>query len=114
TAPQAAPNDTGTLIAALDWHATHQPERVHIRFHEDEGEGATISYRELLDGATQMATGLQARGITKGDPVVLMLQTGPDYFYCFFGVLLAGGIPVPVYPPARAAQLEDHIRRQRG
>ncbi len=40
-----------------------------------------------------------------------MLPTGADYFYSFFGILMAGGIPVPIYPPARAAQLEDHMRR---
>jgi 1-acyl-sn-glycerol-3-phosphate acyltransferase len=27
-------------------------------------------------------------------------------------VLLAGGAPVPIYPPARPAQIEDHLRRQ--
>ncbi len=40
-----------------------------------------------------------------------MLPSGPDYFFSFFGVLMAGGIPVPIYPPARPAQLEDHMRR---
>ena len=27
-------------------------------------------------------------------------------------MLLAGGVPVPIYPPVRRAQLEDHLRRQ--
>jgi 1-acyl-sn-glycerol-3-phosphate acyltransferase len=43
-----------------------------------------------------------------------MLPTSAAYFACFFGVLLAGGVPVPIYPPARKAQLEDHLRRQSG
>ena len=30
----------------------------------------------------------------------------------FYGILLAGGIPVPIYPPARLSQLEEHLRRQ--
>ncbi|HET6493639.1 MAG TPA: AMP-binding protein, partial [Burkholderiales bacterium] len=46
--------------------------------------------------------------------VAIMLPTGSDYFYSFFGVLLAGGIPVPIYPPARASQIEDHMRRHAG
>jgi hypothetical protein len=29
-------------------------------------------------------------------------------------VLYAGGVPVPVYPPFRRAQVEDHLRRQAG
>jgi acyl-CoA synthetase (AMP-forming)/AMP-acid ligase II len=40
-----------------------------------------------------------------------MLPTGRDYLTSFFGVMLAGGIPVPIYPPARLAQIEDHLRR---
>ena len=33
-----------------------------------------------------------------------MLPTGRDYFTSFFGVLAAGAIPVPIYPPVRASQ----------
>lgn len=43
-----------------------------------------------------------------------MLPTGLDYFAAFFGAQLAGGVPVPLYPPARKSQIEDHLRRQAG
>ena len=43
-----------------------------------------------------------------------MLPTSNDFFHAFFGVLMAGGIPVPIYPPFRRAQIEDHLRRQAG
>jgi len=43
-----------------------------------------------------------------------MLPTGHDYFFAFFAVLLAGGIPVPLYPPARPTQIEEHLRRHQG
>ncbi|MDP1536105.1 MAG: acyl-phosphate glycerol 3-phosphate acyltransferase, partial [Burkholderiales bacterium] len=46
--------------------------------------------------------------------VALMLPTGPGYFYSFIGVLLAGGVPVPIYPPARPSQIEEHLRRHAG
>ena len=42
-----------------------------------------------------------------------MLPTSRDFFAGFYGILLAGGIPVPIYPPARLSQLEEHLRRQR-
>jgi acyl-CoA synthetase (AMP-forming)/AMP-acid ligase II len=29
----------------------------------------------------------------------------------FFGVLFAGAIPVPVYPPTRPSRLEEHVHR---
>lgn len=43
--------------------------------------------------------------------VALMLPTGRDYLAAFFGVMMADAIPVPIYPPARMAQIEDHLRR---
>jgi acyl-CoA synthetase (AMP-forming)/AMP-acid ligase II/acyl carrier protein len=70
-----------------------------------------IGYAELLGAARRIAAGLVARGLRPQQAVALMLPTGRDYLACFFGVLLAGGIPVPIYPPARLAQIEDHLRR---
>src|SRR5208337_4671479 len=52
------------------------------------------------------------RDIVPGDRVALMLPTGIDFFVAFFGILYAGAIPVPIYPPMRLSQLEDHLRRQ--
>ena len=44
----------------------------------------------------------------------LMLPTSIEFFVAFFGILYAGAIPVPIYPPMRLSQLEDHLRRQTG
>ena len=54
------------------------------------------------------------RGLAPGDRVAIMLPTEAAFFEAFFGVLYAGGVPVPVYPPFRRAQVEDHLRRQAG
>src|ERR1051326_1531325 len=43
-----------------------------------------------------------------------MLPTCKEYLYCFYGVLMAGGIPVPLYPPARLTTIEDHLTRHVG
>ena len=40
-----------------------------------------------------------------------MLPTGNSYFFCFIGILMLGAIPVPIYPPSRPSQLEEHLRR---
>ena len=58
-----------------------------------------------------MATGLRERGLQPLQTVAVMLPTGSDYFLSFFGILLAGGVPVPIYPPLRPSQLEEHLRR---
>jgi len=43
-----------------------------------------------------------------------MLPTGREYFFGFFGSLLAGAVPVPIYPPTRPSQLEEHLLRHAG
>jgi 1-acyl-sn-glycerol-3-phosphate acyltransferase len=54
------------------------------------------------------------RGVRPGETVAIMLATSVDYFAAFFGVLLAGAVPVPLYPPARSAHFDDYLRRQIG
>jgi fatty-acyl-CoA synthase len=54
---------------------------------------------------------LQARGITPGDRVALVLPTGIDFFDAFFGVMLAGAVPVPLYPPVRLGRLDEYAAR---
>jgi acyl-CoA synthetase (AMP-forming)/AMP-acid ligase II len=71
-----------------------------------------ISYAQLHSGAAAVAAGLQERGLQHGQMVAIMLPTSLDFFYSFYGILLAGGVPVPLYPPARLSQIEDHLRRQ--
>ena len=44
----------------------------------------------------------------------LLLRTEPAFFPSFLGVLLAGGIPVPLYPPFRMDHLEEYVERQVG
>jgi 1-acyl-sn-glycerol-3-phosphate acyltransferase len=105
------PDAAQTLLEVLDWHVAHHPGRPHIQLYEEQGDGDVISYRQLHKRALRVAAGLQQRSLQGGEPVAIMLPSGPAYFYSFFGVLMAGGIPVPIYPPARPAQLEDHMRR---
>jgi len=105
------PFNAGTLVDALNWHVENHPERPHIRLYSDEDEGEIITYRQLGEGARIIAAGLQEEGLLPGDCVSIMLPTSREYFFTFMGILLAGGIPVPIYPPFRMNQLEDHMRR---
>ena len=106
------PDHARTMIEVLDWHVEHHPDRPHIRFYQDDGQGQVISYRQLERRARRVAAALQQRGVRPGQSVAIMLPTSSDYFYSFFGIQMAGAIPVPLYPPARKTQLEDHLRRQ--
>ena len=109
--PEAVPTHAETLIDALAWHAGKHPERDHVRLVDETESESVLTYGALLEGARRVAAGLVRSRLTPGRAVAIMLPTGVDYLRCFLGVQLAGGVPLPIYPPARLAQLEDHLRR---
>jgi len=53
-------------------------------------------------------------GVVPRQSVAIMLPTSADYFSTCFGILMAGAIPVPIDPPARDSQPEDHVLRHTG
>jgi 1-acyl-sn-glycerol-3-phosphate acyltransferase len=109
-----APVAASTLIDALDWHVGATPERTHIRILDESGSPDDMTYEALHREAAAVATGLLARDVLPGDTVAIMLPTSRQYFATFAGVVLAGAVPVPIYPPARPSQLADHLRRHTG
>ena len=116
-----------SLLEVLERQIELHPEEEHITLleeggqrrisygtlHEESGETLEISYGDLLAGAGKVAATLESRGLEPGQSVAIMLPTGADYFFCFLGILYCGAIPVPLYPPARPSQIEEHIRRHR-
>ena len=102
-----------TLLEALDWHVARHPERLQVHLYSESGE-QELSYAALQRAAAACASRLAGHGLQPGQTVAIMLPTGRDYLLSFFGTLMAGGIPVPLYPPARPAQIEDHLRRHVG
>ncbi|MGZ5104256.1 MAG: AMP-binding protein [Usitatibacter sp.] len=107
-----SPGDSATLIEALDWHVARHPARVHLMLLGEGDEAEPVTYSQLRAEAQAVAGGLARRGIGAGQAVAIMLPTGRDFFRAFLGVLLAGAVPAPIYPPARWAQIGEHLRRQ--
>lgn len=107
----AAPEDASTWAEVLWRHAEVEPDRVQIHLLEGDS-GQDITYSQLLDTSLRVAAGLEARGLGPNETVAIMLPTSADFFYSFFGVMLAGGIAVPIYPPARPDKIEEYVKRQ--
>ena len=109
----APATEAKTMVEALEWHVARNPNRLHVTVLQDERTVlATMTYGELAKMAKAVATGLIARDVVPGDRVGLMLPTGTEFFVAFFGILYAGAVPVPIYPPMQMSQLEDYLRRQ--
>jgi non-ribosomal peptide synthetase component E (peptide arylation enzyme) len=102
-----------TLDEAVFHFARREPQRVHIHLRLENDRIRTISYGELLAESSAVAAALVERvGLRPQDRVALMLPTGRDFFFAFFGIILAGGVPVPLYPPWRANRIEEYAQRQ--
>ena len=108
-----SPTEAKTLAEALEYHVEHQPDRLAVHLH-DEGTEHELTYRSLWEGSLSYAAQLADAGLAPGDTVAIMLPTCREYLFCFYGTLLAGGIPVPLYPPARLTTIEDHLTRHVG
>ncbi|WP_206668777.1 AMP-binding protein [Lacisediminimonas profundi] len=105
------PDSVQTLMEVFDWHLQRHPQRVLITLYEEGHQSIDLRYADLHHDALKLASGLRALGLEQGDKVAIMLPTGRDFFAAFFGTLYAGAVPVPLYPPARPSQLEDHLKR---
>lgn len=104
-----------TLLDVLRYRALHDAARTHLTISEDTDTGersVTLSFAELYEAAQRCAAELARRGVPAGGRVALMLPTSRAFFISYAGILLAGAVPVPIYPPFRADRIEEYASRQ--
>ena len=104
-----------TLMDVLRYRAMHDAERAHLLITEDNDGGQrsqTLTFGELYTAAQRCAAELARRGVPAGGRVAMMLPTSRAFFVSYVGILLAGAIPVPIYPPFRADRIEEYAARQ--
>lgn len=109
-----SPDAAATLADLIEWHVARHPQRVHVTLLVDDEHGETLTYGELHRRALRGAAALASAGLAPGGSCALMLPTSLEFFVAFVAVLYAGGVPVPLYPPARPSALEEHLKRQAG
>ncbi len=65
----------------------------------------TISYRALDALACQYGNGLLARGVGRGDRVVIVMDDRPALYAAFFGAMRIGAVPIVVNPRWSASEI---------
>ncbi|PWT93818.1 MAG: hypothetical protein C5B56_00115 [Proteobacteria bacterium] len=104
-----------TLLDVFRYRAAHDAQRTHLLITEDSADGETevaLTFGELYAAGQRFAAELARRGIPVGGRVALMLPTSRAFFVSYIGILLAGAVPVPIYPPFRADRIEEYAARQ--
>ncbi|MBI3271842.1 MAG: AMP-binding protein [Planctomycetes bacterium] len=107
-----APEAASTLTEVLARRAAAHPERPAIYLVAEGAADRVLTYGALVRNAGRLAAGLLARGLAPGGRVAIMLPTSEDFFTAFFGALVAGGVPVPIYPPLRPDRIAEYVARQ--
>jgi acyl-CoA synthetase (AMP-forming)/AMP-acid ligase II len=71
-----------------------------------------LGWDEVARQARRVAASLRTQlSVERGEPIGLLVPTGAAFFAGFFGSLLTGGVPVPLYPPVRLGSLTEYGRR---
>ncbi len=92
------------LVRLIRNHAKHTPEAPAV-----EGEGESISYRELCEWADGIAKKLK-KTVAPGELVAIIGSRSPGLVAAALGVLQVGGVYVPiatVYPRSRVAHIVE-------
>ena len=98
-----------TIVSALDYAALGD---TGVSLFSSRGTlEHAISYRELRHRAMQAGLRLQGRGLSRGDRVVLVAETSPEFLTFFYGCQYVGLVPCPVPYTAYVGGKDAYISR---
>ena len=99
--------DFSTFSEALDYAARGKRG---FNFHDPRGKLIRpYPFSELRTDALEAAYRLIALGVTPGDRIALIAETGPDFAALFCGAIYAGAWPVPLPLPTSFGGKENYI-----
>ncbi|MDX1516340.1 MAG: non-ribosomal peptide synthetase [Woeseiaceae bacterium] len=68
----------------------------HVRFIDGEQDESTLGFADLWQRANALLGALQARGMQKGDELVIFSKSNESFVVAFWAAILGGIVPVPV------------------
>ncbi len=100
-------SDFATLSEALDYAASGVRG---LNFNDMRGSLAlAYPFSQMRKDALDAAYRLISHGVSKGDRIALIAETGPDFAALFFGCIYAGAWPVPLPLPTSFGGKESYI-----
>jgi long-chain acyl-CoA synthetase len=102
-------DEPATAVEMWKRRVAQTPDRVAFQHHTG-GRWVEMTWKQADAASREIAAGLVARGIVPGDRVCVLAQTCLDWILSDIGILLAGGVTVPIYPSNTAEQCEYIVR----
>ena len=93
----------------IDRHLATQADKTAIIFEGEKGDTRHISYQQLHDDVCQFANGLKARGVKKGDRVVIYMPMTAEAVIAMQACARIGAIHSVVFGGFSAESLRDRI-----
>ena len=93
------------IATNLERNAALLPQKPAIVFGDRQ-----LTYAQVNGAANQVANGLKALGIGKGDKVVLSCPNLPYFAMVYYGILKAGAVVVPINVLLKGAEIAYHLQ----
>jgi long-chain acyl-CoA synthetase len=74
-------------------------------------EWQRASNEHVRNQGYELAAGLHALGVRKGDRVAIIAENGIEWVCAYFSIVLAGAIAVPIYYDLRPGEVEEALTR---
>ena len=100
---------TATFPQLLQQHARQRPQAPALR-EKEFGIWQTWSWQRALDDTRHMALGLASLGFVAGQNLAVVGDNRPLLYLMFVSVQSLGGVPVPMYQDAVAAEMAFVLR----
>ncbi len=105
--------DGGELNVSVNCIDRHLPSRANqtaiIWEGDDPADDARVTYQDLHDNVCQLANGLRARGVNKGDRVCIYMPMIPEAAYAMLACARIGAIHSVVFGGFSPQSLQDRI-----
>jgi long-chain acyl-CoA synthetase len=92
------------LAEILTASVARDPDRPALRLND-----AELSYGQLEEASARLARLLRDQGVGRGDRVGIMLPNVPHFAVCYYGVLRAGAIVVPMNVLLKAREVAFYL-----
>lgn len=91
------------LTTTLRDRADSEPRRDILRYHDGAG-WRSMTWSQVHERARELAAGLVALGVEKGERIALMANTRIEWTLSDYAILMAGAVTVPIYETSSADQ----------